>query len=539
MSSVIAIWMLVSLFLPPLQRPVEVNVRMRLFAASQPSEIRVFRNNAPTQRVRASGAVLLVDERRVTGPLRLARSDRVQAAGMPEVVALRHPAEVTARNGVLLVVSSIPREDYLAGVLAGEAAVFRSAESLKAMAVAARTYAAVHMGRHQSEGFDFCDTTHCQDFRGAAITPRIEQAVAATSSELLWRRGTLVETLYHQDCGGTTESQGPDQPPVYDSYCTSRGRRPWVAEITPGQLQSALQLARVDNVAISSRSPSGRAASIRIDGAPSRTFQAEAFRLAVGRALGWNHLRSDLYEVRRSGDRFVFEGYGAGHGIGLCQNGTAVMGELGRSYREILAFYYPGTTVGQTATVQAWIRSGGVAADLESTQAQDSALLEIIESQMRALEQTTRLRFDNRPLIRVFPTVAAYRDATGEPGWMAASTRGNTIRLQPSATLQAKGMLQTTLAHELAHVLIESKASRDLPLWFREGLVLWLTEPSGELVRAALDLGAIERSLTRPASEAELRQAYHDARSAVGRLVQQHGRDAVLAWLQKGLPGTL
>jgi len=76
-----------------------------------------------------------------------------------------------------------------------------------------------------------------------------------------------------------------------------------------------------------------------------RVVDAETFRLAIGRTLGWNKVRSDLYEVRRSGDRILFEGYGAGHGIGLCQDGAAAMGEQGYTYREILAYYYPNTRI--------------------------------------------------------------------------------------------------------------------------------------------------------------------------------------------------
>src|SRR5580658_10384150 len=56
----------------------------------------------------------------------------------------------------------IPLETYVAAVLAGESGGFQSSEALKAMAVAARTYAVRMRGRHSAEGFDLCDTTHCQ-----------------------------------------------------------------------------------------------------------------------------------------------------------------------------------------------------------------------------------------------------------------------------------------------------------------------------------------------------------------------------------------
>ena len=77
----------------------------------------------------------------------------------------------------------------------------------------------------------------------------------------------------------------------------------------------------------------------------SSRISAGAFRFAMGREVGWNTVRSDRYEVRASNGRLVFEGSGSGHGVGLCQRGADQMGLSGRRYREILAFYYPGTEV--------------------------------------------------------------------------------------------------------------------------------------------------------------------------------------------------
>jgi hypothetical protein len=70
------------------------------------------------------------------------------------------------------------------------------------------------------------------------------------------------------------------------------------------------------------------------------------FKIVVGRTLGWSVLKSSRFDVMRAGDKFVFRGSGFGHGLGLCQNGAHVMASRGASYRQILAHYFPGTTVG-------------------------------------------------------------------------------------------------------------------------------------------------------------------------------------------------
>ena len=74
---------------------------------------------------------------------------------------------------------------YVAAVLAGEGGVLRSDAARKALAVAARTYAVRLRGRHSAEGFDFCDTTHCQRADLDAVTPAIAATAAQTAGELV------------------------------------------------------------------------------------------------------------------------------------------------------------------------------------------------------------------------------------------------------------------------------------------------------------------------------------------------------------------
>jgi stage II sporulation protein D len=52
------------------------------------------------------------------------------------------------------------------------------------------------------------------------------------------------------------------------------------------------------------------------------------------------------YELQREGDVVVVEGSGKGHGVGLCQSGTAWMAKQGYGFMEILAHYYPNTVAG-------------------------------------------------------------------------------------------------------------------------------------------------------------------------------------------------
>jgi stage II sporulation protein D len=311
------------------------NVRVRLFSVEQPSRILLTTGN---------GQTLFLDARENTTSFRSGGPVTIER-GSGDAVRLKYPVEVSARNGTLVIITELPLNDYVAAVLAGESLSFRSEESLKAMAVAARTYAVHFLNRHGAEGFDFCDTTHCQDFRVTAVTDRLRNATGSTTNEVLRYQGQPIPAYYHQNCGGVTEPRAPYLRQMNDSFCTSRALSRWSTELMVSELQSVLRLSDVYGIEVTERTSSGRARRLRISASETRVMEAEAFRLAIGRTLGWNKIPSDLYDVRRSGDRFVFDGRGAGHGIGLCQDGAAAMGEQGRNYKEILAYYYPNTSI--------------------------------------------------------------------------------------------------------------------------------------------------------------------------------------------------
>jgi stage II sporulation protein D len=105
--------------------------------------------------------------------------------------------------------------------------------------------------------------------------------------------------------------------------------------------------------------------------------------------------------------------------------------------------------------------------------------------------------------------------------------------------LREAGTLESTMEHELLHLVVESRARPDLPLWFREGLVLHLSRARAATGGASLSVEPLERMLAAPQSEEELRRAYAAARSRVDELVERHGQATVLRWVERGLPATV
>ncbi len=120
----------------------------------------------------------------------------------------RGTLEVHGGPAGIVALNRIGMEQYLRGVVPCELGPdrFPQLEALKAQAVTARTYALKHAGRHRSEGFDLCDTPHCQVYGGAGREhPLSNEAVLQTAGLAGYYQGRLAETLYTSTCGGHTE----------------------------------------------------------------------------------------------------------------------------------------------------------------------------------------------------------------------------------------------------------------------------------------------------------------------------------------------
>lgn len=467
------------------------------------------------------------------------------------IAAIASAHAATIRIEVNGRVTTMELEQYVAAALAGESSVFQSEEALKAMTVATRTYAVHFRGRHASEGFDLCDTTHCQRIDPKQVTARLSAAAASTAGELLWYQGKPALAYYTRDCGGHSEDARtvwPDAAAPYlkshaDPYCLrNNGGSHWHWEAEPREIASALERSglrvppMLERISILARTPSNRAQTLMLTGpGGSQPISASSFRFALGRLLGWNTLRSESYEIAQSGGRIVFDGKGAGHGVGLCQLGAEQMGREKHSYREILAFYYPGTAAGLTARGIPWQKLTGERVAMLSMQpSDDAAALAMADRLAREVSQRTRMTLPATVEIRVYPDVETFRNATGEPGWVAARTSGTRIDLQPSAILRSRGTLENTLRHELTHVVLEAGARPGLPVWFREGLAAYFSTPPG--AAAASSAPAIDTDLFQTSDQSRARAANRAAHKQVTDLVNRYSETVVVGWLKLGLP---
>jgi stage II sporulation protein D len=457
----------------------------------------------------------------------------------------------------LHVTLTVGSERYVMAVLMSEAAPNEPVASLQALAIVARSFALTHPNRHSTQEFNLCDSTHCQALHFGPVTDAVRDAVQQTAGETLWYHSRRATAYFTQNCGGTTEDAvqiwgGPQQSWLIsqlDPHC-QRTPSAWHASISATDLRQALSSSGwslrspISSVRVLSLDPSGRANRVQVFvGAQRFDIPASAFRFAIGRALGWNLVRSDWYSVNFSRGYAEFDGKGFGHGVGLCQAGAAAMAAHDHAdMRTILSFYFPGTEVRITPSDLGWQSTSANRWTLINTVPAHTALLlregNTALARARSIFPPTSAEAASNLTVRVFPSTELFRQTTGEPGWIAASTHGDTIALQPIEIIERHEPLANTLLHEMLHVLIERECSLSTPLWLREGLAESLASPHDSRSAAFLNLQQIDAALSASSSRGQAQRAHENAATAVRKLISGNGLAAVRGWLRTGVPAS-
>ena len=106
--------------------------------------------------------------------------------------------------------------------------------------------------------------------------------------------------------------------------------------------KSGYSIGKISSIKIAGRFPSNRAGDIEIKSSTAvLIIPAKNFRKILGNDL----IRSTNFKFNIKGNAAFFEGYGWGHGVGMCQWGAYFMAKRHFKAIEILRFYYPGTKV--------------------------------------------------------------------------------------------------------------------------------------------------------------------------------------------------
>jgi stage II sporulation protein D len=281
------------------------------------------------------------------------------------VRTLRGDLQVRIADGAIQMVLETDLESLVARVVASEMSGITELEALKSLAVVARTFVRASRSRHRSEGFDFCDTTHCQWYQAEDRLDRqdrfarlVKQAVTETESLTLAFHGTMRPTYFTGSCGGMTTppeliwSNGTahdasEHQPIACQWCRQSKFYGWerrVRKLAFMAVVSELIGARLSPKAeiVAEINEQGFVPAVWVvDGQRRIRLRGDVLRSHVGRQLGWNWILSNAYTIEERDGWLVFRGRGFGHNVGLCLSGAAAQARAGRLYEVILKYYFP------------------------------------------------------------------------------------------------------------------------------------------------------------------------------------------------------
>ena len=262
--------------------------------------------------------------------------------------------DVTAKRSGdgLSIINRVPIEDYVASVVGAEYGL-NDLEGAKAMAIVARTYA-LHALRQNKELLDSERSQVYQGLQKANAAAR--QAAQETAGLVLTWNGELIEAVYSASNGGRTASNesvwGTNSLPYLrsrkDPYDTRKSpHAAWTWEMDSGKLEKAMSNAfglNVRSIRVAETARDGRVTSVELKSRnDSRMISGSSFRAALARSFGAMTVKSTYFDLDKKRNRYVFDGHGFGHGVGLSQWGAHAMALDGRSFDQILDFYYDGT----------------------------------------------------------------------------------------------------------------------------------------------------------------------------------------------------
>lgn len=255
------------------------------------------------------------------------------------------------------IIETIPLEEYIVGVLAGEMPISFELEAFKAQAVASRSYALLRIEYNKDKEYDVVDSVMNQVYLddeylrkawGNSYVKNINklrQAVNETIDEYLVYDNKIVDAMFFSTSNGYTEDSGN----VFNfnlGYLKSV-ESPWDKDVSAAFLTKkymslsdfykkiGVEFNKNLNIEITKRSTTGRILTIYINGVK---FKGTDLYNKLG-------LRSTDFDIELLGDEILITTKGYGHGVGMSQYGALGMAQEGFTYEEILKHYYSGVSL--------------------------------------------------------------------------------------------------------------------------------------------------------------------------------------------------
>lgn len=262
-----------------------------------------------------------------------------------------HGDFLISNDGVLKIINAVDMNYYLAGVVACEGGPGHTEAFYRVQAIISRTYALKYLDKHKKEGFQLCDQVHCQAYHQRQIfSPEISRAVFETGGMVLSdSKNRLIDAFFYANCGGQTcdasyvwNNSVSYLIPFRDTFCVRTTQARWTAKIPKEKWVEFL----VDNYHYPIFDSTYRAKVFHFVQEDRKAFfHGSALGIPLRDIRQEFKLKSTFFSCYEHEDHLLVEGFGYGHGVGLCQEGAIEMGKRGYHFTQILSYYYPGVVV--------------------------------------------------------------------------------------------------------------------------------------------------------------------------------------------------
>ncbi len=251
--------------------------------------------------------------------------------------------------------------DYIFGVVAAEMPALYEKEALKAQAVAAYTFACYIKEGSKNDEYDISadpETAQCFITREEATTrwgekaqeyiTKIEECILSVKGEILTYDDKPIFAAYHAISSGVTNDSvdvwGSELP--YLKSVDSLGDVSANGYLSEVKLSAEEVAEKLKDFATPQEDANEYFTNVKTnDNGYVKSVDYCGKEISGSDLRECLELRSSNFEINFSDGVFAFTVKGYGHGVGMSQTGADYMAKQGSSYEEILAHYYPNTTL--------------------------------------------------------------------------------------------------------------------------------------------------------------------------------------------------
>jgi stage II sporulation protein D len=253
------------------------------------------------------------------------------------------------------VVLILEMEKYIAKVIDREMSSHWPLESLKAQAIAARSFAYYHLEKNRDKAYHLLMGPQAQALTRAQPSNQALKATEATFGMVLKQSGHLFLAYYHSTCGGQTKAgrQGVfEYKSVECQYCRNSPHYHWSVKINQSDIENMFSSYMEKGASLVHAKTiveaSGHVSKVVFTPEKGKAIQIDALDLRrhLNRSMSQEVIKSLRFDLHFNQGQLKILGRGWGyHGLGMCQYGARGLAEHFWTCRSILEFYYPGTTI--------------------------------------------------------------------------------------------------------------------------------------------------------------------------------------------------